>query len=133
MDERTLDRQIAERQGWHDFHTRKDWYEHPEIGPYESERLMGTDANGHEREVPNWQTDLGAAMNLITGVSFFITSNGGTTMYPDNPAVWVGDGDPVAAKTDAPEDIAEAICVAWLASKPAPSPTDTATPGEGVG
>ena len=60
------------------------------------------------------QGDLGAAMTLCHTISFFITSTGGTRLYPDHPAVWVGGGEPVMAASDAPEDIARAICEAWL-------------------
>jgi hypothetical protein len=129
MDERTLDRQIAERQGWHGFHTRKDWYEHPEIGPYESERLMGTDANGHEREVPAWASDLNAALDLIVNEAlqerFSLCGDRGeweVSIAESYASIeWL-----VVVTAPTP---AEAVCAAYLEY----TATDTATPGEGVG
>lgn len=133
---RTLDRQIAERMGWTVRHSKQSdtyaitnadnylfvanalWqmpmYSH---NTFETMTKLGernTEAEAWN-DCPYFTTDLKAAMTLCHNVSFFITSNGGTTLYPDNPAVWVGNGDPVMAASDAPEDIARAIAEAWLA------------------
>lgn len=111
MDEQTLDRQIAERLGWHSFHTRTDWYEHPEVGPYEQERLMGIAPSGDEREVPNWQGDMNAAIELVKLMPL------GAVGIDDDGETWFCnafmDGFGVLVDESA-ETPAMAICKAWL-------------------
>lgn len=65
LDTRRLDRAIATQLGWHGFFTRTDWYEDPDCGSYEVERLMGFDTDNSERAVPNWEGDTDTALTLI--------------------------------------------------------------------
>lgn len=142
VDLRVMDQRIAEQLGFRLIPVEKGSGRRKDHPSYPPERLAMTETAymieapegfearlenySHPSEADAWQTihnvfpfstDLNAAMLLCRNISFFITSNGGTTMYPDNPAVWVGNGDPVMAASDAPEDIAKAICEAWEAYK----------------
>lgn len=63
---RALDREIAERHGWTDFHTESHWFDEPLVGSYEREMLMAAHPVFSEyREVPAYSTSTDAALSLV--------------------------------------------------------------------
>ncbi len=117
-----LRRRIAERLGWRDFETQKQWVE-TWYDTYEDEQLFGVDPDGAERMVPDWPRDANAVEALLdsTGVAWMCYRNedGSKSVYIQTGVGYSFYDDPenlqYHGKRGDGASFAEAGCRAWLA------------------
>jgi len=105
---REIDKAIASLLQWSDLYEIKTWEDNYSVGVYETTITLGTDADGHERVLPDWQSNVNAALSLVELVpaTFRLQSTA--------PGIWQATFMALKHDYQAIEETpALAICEAW--------------------
>lgn len=105
---REIDKAIASLLQWSDLYEIQTWEDNYLVGSYETTITLGTDADGHEQVLPNWQSNANAALSLVELVpaTFRLQSTA--------PGIWQATFMALKHDYQATEATPElAICEAW--------------------